>query len=247
MRVLIQADGSCPSCGARGEISLRSWQGKWVHTLIPRVSERKTSEYACLYLRPFGRTFRAGARMRAVARAMRPFGVTVALHASEARVQVRRANLDFFDRSSRSSYGFNVIMWLMILWNAWLWVAEVSKGWYLRWCGIILVDAPGDAWPSTFRRLAAHSSVIVMDVSAATAGLAYEAQFIADLSLTDRLIFLLNRSSSLDNVPAIPQVQELYSTGLTIPVVRYRIGWLHRLTRELRVMVQHRSMDRGVA
>ena len=78
MRVFTKSDGACPSCGARGELVARIWRGKPVQVLIP--AEDVVPTYACLYLRPFAVTFRAAARMRAVARAMRPFGKTVALH-----------------------------------------------------------------------------------------------------------------------------------------------------------------------
>jgi hypothetical protein len=69
MRVLANSDGSCPSCGARGDQVIRVWRGKPVEVLLP-VGGAVVHKYACLYLRPFGLTFRGAARMRAVAHAM---------------------------------------------------------------------------------------------------------------------------------------------------------------------------------
>jgi hypothetical protein len=80
--VMPQADGSCPSCGKRGHLSARLWQGRQINTLVPDETA-PISQYACLYSRPFARRFRARARMRAVAKAMRPVGETAALGGGE--------------------------------------------------------------------------------------------------------------------------------------------------------------------
>ena len=68
MRVVIQADGSCPACGARGDGSPRVRRGQLVSTLVPTGKEPgRGAEYACLYLRPFASRVRAAGRMRAIA------------------------------------------------------------------------------------------------------------------------------------------------------------------------------------
>jgi hypothetical protein len=88
-KVLLLADSSCPSCGARGEV-VPATAGRQPATLVPRIDVgTRRWRYACLYLRPFSDRLRGSARIRAVGRAMRPFGRTVTLHAGEARVRLR--------------------------------------------------------------------------------------------------------------------------------------------------------------
>jgi hypothetical protein len=217
MRVLLLADGSCPSCGAHGELETRVWQGKSVETLVPSRGEGAVLPYACVYLRPFARRFRAAARMRAVAEALRPYGKTVALHDREARAPFGRIKYRFL-----TTRLVGVVP--IAIWNLSMRAIEAFSGWRLERHGVELVDARNDGWQPTFRRLALRSRLIVMDTSASAAGLAYEAGFISDLGLANRLLLLHDASRAPESL--------LLPEGLH--VVNYRMWALRRLTADLR-------------
>lgn len=240
MKVIPQADGSCPSCGSRGELSLRSWQGEQIRTLIPNRDEPSTAHYGCLYLRPFASRVRARARMRAVARAMRPLGTTVAFHAGEAR-------LGWFGPLGRSPI-FRVIGFIpkvgplvsvpLLLWNLSVLVIErlhqAAQRSIFRMNGVELVDSMDDRWKPTFRRLAYASRMIVMDISATSAGLAYEAEFLRDPGIARRLIFIHNGSmAGLRVADEIVMSLRSADPDLTVPVVHYSVWSLRRLTARL--------------
>lgn len=236
MRVLAQPDGSCPSCGARGEVMARVWQGKTVQTLVPgeREAAAVVPAYACLYLRPFASRFRAAARMRAVARAMRPLGTTVALHGREARAPFGKRRL------SPLIMIMGAVWWMsVVLWNVLMQLMEQVPAWNLKWHGVELVDTKDDGWRPTFRRLAFRSRFIVMDVSRSGAGLSYEADFIADLELASRLI-VLHQGSASARAAAEAHVQRLRGLGLDVPIVGYRNWHLRQLTSDLQTAVQTR-------
>jgi hypothetical protein len=121
------------------------------------------------------------------------------------------------------------------LWNAGVRLVEVGLGWVFTLNGVALVDTKDDRWQSTFRGLALRSRVIVMDVSAAHRGLDYEAEFIADLDLVNRLILIQNVSS---RVTSEQHVERLRSGRSRIPIVRYRTWNLRRLTADLHEAVK---------
>src|SRR5262245_51783647 len=169
MQVLTLADGSCPSCGAHGELVVRILHGKTIQTLVPTPADERSPvpRSVCLYLRPFAKRFRAAARMRAIAQAMRPFGTTVALHAREEflglKLVERGPVLTFITRIPR--VGLLVSLPLLV-WNSSIFLIALSQRAMFRWYGVKLVDVQDDRWRSTFRQLAFHSHLIVMDASA---------------------------------------------------------------------------------
>jgi hypothetical protein len=233
--VLTLTDGSCPSCGARGELAHHLWQGKQILALVPASGAEPDSakRYACLYLRCFAKRFRASARMRAIARATQSSGTMVALHGPEARLGLSRM------QDSGHFEGFFVPFY------EWMWNTSVTfiqfvlRGTLLAH-GVELVDVNADRWSQTFRRLASHSSVIIMDASVATAGLYYEADFIADLALADRLI-LLHNGRPAARVAAEQYVERLHPAGIAVPIVPYSIWRLRRLTADLDTLFASRQ------
>jgi hypothetical protein len=189
--------------------------------------------YACLYLRPFAKWFRASARMRAIAQATRPFGTMVALHGPEGRLGLSRVPRD------RRHFGAVLSYFYDWIWNNSVTFIEfVFRGSMLAH-GVELVDSSADRWSQTFRRLASHSSVIVMDASAATTGLSYEADFIADLALTDRLV-LLHDGGREARIAARQFVERLHPERVPVPIVPYSIWRLRRLTADLATQVARR-------
>jgi hypothetical protein len=240
MKVLTLADGSCPSCGARGELALRVWYGKSIQALIPApVEETNTvSHHACLYLRPFAKRFRAAGRMLAIARATQPFGTTVALHADEELLALKPVQMGPILRAISYIPRLGLLVSLpLVVWNGSILLLQlvmvfVSRGMF-RWHRLELVDVSDDRWRSRFRQLAFHSRLIVMDVSSTTAGVLYEAEFIADIELSGRLVLLHDGTPSARRA-AEQQVERLQAAGVHVPVVAYGIWRLRRLTRELR-------------
>ena len=170
--------------------------------------------------------------MRAIARATRPFGTMVALHGPEGRLGLSRV------RDSRHVFGIFVYFYEW-MWNTLVTFIEfVFRGSMLAH-GVELVDSNADRWSQTFRRLASHSSVIVMDASAATTGLSYEADFIADLALTDRLV-LLHDGGREAQVATRRFVERLHPERVPVPIVPYSIWRLRRLTADLATQVARR-------
>src|SRR4051812_3863380 len=222
MRVLTLADGSCPSCGAKGEIVERLWRGKRVDVLLPEPKSVPL-RHACLCLRPYAVKFRSAARLRAVGRAMRPFGTTVAL-------------MDQTDRPFRR-LKVRLIGWrLTMVLNVLLAVGDVV--WTVRRRGVQLVGKVEDAtWQATFRGLALHAQLIVMDVSASGSGLVYETDYIADLGLADRLILIQTAES-----PSEDTRRHLAEKGVNVPLLVYRTWRLGEFARELRHTAR-RMMD----
>ena len=199
------------------------WRGQHVQTIIPTRSNT-VPRYACLYLRPFATRFRAAARMRAIARAMRPLGATVALHAGEARSPIGQVRI----RERENTVG--VVM--LSAWNKLVMLIEWALGSIFTWEGVELVDTDNASWQSTFRELAFRSRWIVMDVSAPNDGLDYEAEFIADMDLADRLI-LLHNPSLAPHVNAEQHVDRLRSGRARIPIITYNTWRLRDLTKRL--------------
>jgi ribosomal protein L37E len=212
MRVFTKSDGSCPSCGARGEHTIRTWRGEQQRVLIPE--RRAEWVHACLYLRPYVPRFRAAAQLRAVAAAMRPFGRTAAL-------------LDPSDRSfGRVDLHHGLGVRGMLELNFYAWIIESIYG--LRRRGIDLIGkADDEQWHDTFRQAATRSRLIVLDVSVAGVGLSYEADYIQDMGLLARLV-LVHRDSSVD----ISMVERLRSGG--VPCITYSVWRLYRFTEDLR-------------
>jgi hypothetical protein len=215
MRVLTLRDGSCPSCGATGEVVERVWRGRPVSVLIPPPMS-VAPRYACLCLRPFAVKFRAAARLRAVGHAMHPFGTTVAL-------------LDQTDHPFHWSKVPTITFGMTSLID--LFFAALYGLWkLLRRRGVTLVGKVDDErWHSTFRGLALHSRLIVMDVSRSGTGLAYEADYISDLGLSDRLILVHEEGSTPDDT-----LGHFREKGITPPVVSYESWRLGQFAQELR-------------
>ena len=150
----------------------------------------------------------------------------VALHGPEGRLGLRRVP------RNRRHFALVFAYFYDWLWNTLVTFIEFVFRGSMSAIGVEVVDVNPDRWSQTFRRLASHSSVIVMDVSAATAGLFYEADFIADLALTDRLVLIHNggREASL---AARWFVERLHPNGVPVPIVPYSIWRLQRLTADL--------------
>jgi hypothetical protein len=178
--------------------------------------------------------------MRAVAKAMRPYGTTVAFHSGEIR-------LGWFGPWSPNAFvrlleyipriGFLVSL-PIVLWNLFVLVVErvhqaVQRS-IFKLDHVHLVDSQDDRWKPTFRRLAYHSQLIVMDLSMATAGVEYEAEFLSEPGLARRLIVIH------DGTPAGIRAAEQHIDSLraahldlTVPVVPYDVWHLRRLTARL--------------
>jgi hypothetical protein len=109
-------------------------------------------------------------------------------------------------------------------------LAIIDAIWRLRRRGVRLVGKVEDAtWQATFRGLALHSRLIVMDVSASGAGLAYESDYIADLGLMDRLILIQAAGS-----PSGDARRHFAEKGAHVPLLLYRTWRLGAFARELR-------------
>jgi hypothetical protein len=147
---------------------------------------------------------------------MSPFGTTVAL-------------LDQTDRPIRGMKVPRITTGVTPIFNFLL--ATLDALWrLLRRRGIKLVGKVEDeTWQSIFRGLAIHSRLIVMDVSSSGSGLTYEADFIADLWLADRLI-LIHAVGSAPN----ETLRHLQERGLSAPVLSYRTWRLGQFARQLR-------------
>jgi hypothetical protein len=68
-----------------------------------------------------------------------------------------------------------------------------------------------------------------MDVSASGSGLTYEAEYISDLELADRLIIIHAAGSAVDAT-----IERLQAHGIHPPVVLYQPWRLRRFAKELR-------------
>jgi hypothetical protein len=215
MRVIVQADGRCPSCGATGDIAERIWRGKPVTVLVPEPNSIPRPN-ACLYLRPYAITFRSAARLRAVAHAMHPFGNTVAL-LDHTDTPFPRAKVPTF--TSGVTPAFNLV------------IAALDRLWELgRRRGVQMVGkVDDDDWQSTFRRLAIQSRLIIMDVSASGSGLTYEAEYISDLELADRLILIHAAGSTADDT-----IGRLHAHGVHPPVLLYNAWHLGDFANQIR-------------
>jgi hypothetical protein len=232
MRVLALPDGSCPSCGARGKTTLHVWHGHEVMALVPdqAAGADSVAQYACLYLRPFAGKFRAAGRMQAVARAMHPFGTTVALHANEARLGLKPVASKRFVQALPMLGILGAVP--IIAWDALVMLVEFVERQLFPASGLELVEVTDDRWQPTFRRLAYRARMIVMDGSAATSGVTYETEFIADLALGNRVV-LLHRTTTRARTAAEGHAARLRAAGLSVPLVPYSIWRLHQLTADL--------------
>ena len=227
MRVFTKSDGSCPSCGARGEHTVRTWRGKPVRVLIPK-QRAPVWTHACLYLRPYANRFRAAAQMRAVSNAMRSFGRTVAL--------VDQSDQPFGRVDIHDGLGYR---WMFEL-NLYAWIIEKIRG--FRRLGVDLRgEVNDDSWSTTFRQLTARSCVIVMDVSVPGVGLAYEADYIRDMGFVGRLV-LVHHGSSQPNAIA----ESFSHDGIDVPCVRYSVWRLRRFTKDLRDAAKHVMEAQGI-
>jgi hypothetical protein len=221
MSVLTKPDGTCPSCGASGEVVVRIQQGRKLQVLLP--AEPKQYEYACLYLRPFAVKFRAAARMRAVAHAMRPFGKTAALPEPSDRQADR---VKFRDLPSSQ--------WLL-LYNVLVIIANLFVRFRRR--GVEVVgDIDDESWRTTFRQLASKSKLIVMDASTAARGVAYEADYLESVGLVTRLVII--HEASMHVAVSVEHLRHEYPTISVIPYSKWR---LNRLTSDLREAVRVRT------
>ena len=228
MRILPLHDGSCPSCGASGDTSHVVRRGRPVQVPVPADAHGNVQppEYACLYLRPFAKKFRAKARLKAVARAMRPFGRTAALNAGEDRAPV-------FMR-----------IWSKINLESWLLhrLYNIATRRELRSLDIELIDVVDERWRDQFHRLAFRSALIVVDVSASSAGVRYETEFVRDLGLANRMVVVHNGSSNA-MTSLMVEAGHLQSLGLTIPIVHYQWWALRRMTKEIRRIAESRRAE----
>jgi hypothetical protein len=245
MRVLTLADGSCPSCGAHGQVATRASHHGFIHTLVPEHTEEPTTgpHYACLYLRPFATRFRAAGRMQAIARAMRPFGGTVALHASEELLGLRPVDPGPVLKAIMRVPRLGLLVSLpLLVWNLSLLLLVLVLRLIFRWQRLELIDVQDDRWRAKFRQLALHSHLIVMDASARTAGVLYETEFIADLELSGRLILLHNRTPTA-RLAAERHVKRLQALNVSVPLVPYSIWNLSQLTSDLAAIACGRLSD----
>ena len=121
---------------------------------------------------------------------------------------------------------------MLSAWNKLVMLIEWALGSIFTWEGVELVDTDNASWQSTFRELAFRSRWIVMDVSAPNDGLDYEAEFIADMDLADRLILLYNPSLA-PHVNAEQHVDRLRSGRARIPIITYNTWRLRDLTKRL--------------
>jgi hypothetical protein len=240
MKVILNPDASCPSCHCRGELTVRLWHGEEIHTLVPAASEPSPKQYACLYLRPFGNRVRARARLLAVAKAIQPFGTTVAFHAGELRLGWFRVvgNPRVIRVIEFIPYVSLIVTVPLLIWNLFVLVSElgtrVIERAIFRLNRIELVDSKDDRWQPTFRRLAFHSRLIVMDISMASGGVEYEAVFLRDPHLAKRLILIHNEDpSAIKTAEQHLASLRIADPDLTIPLVPYEAGDLRRLTQTL--------------
>jgi hypothetical protein len=83
---------------------------------------------------------------------------------------------------------------LIALWRSTVWVIErlyraVGRS-VFKLNHIVIIDSFDDSWQSTFHRLAYHSKVIVMDLSAASSGVDYETEFLRAPDLASRMVVI---------------------------------------------------------
>jgi hypothetical protein len=179
--------------------------------------------------------------MRAVAKGMRPYGTTVAFHAGEAAIS-------WLGLAEPTPVMRFFVGRLSSLWNLLVRLiggtfSAVERSMF-KVAHVALVDSLNDRWQATFRRLAYHSQFIVMDTSAASAGVVYEAEFLRDPDLARRLI-LIHDGTPTGLASTERQIKSLQplNPGLTIPVIPYSDWRLHQLTARLGELSHHANRD----